>query len=148
MKRSVAGQARGRLQITFSQLMANDLMDKITSLCKRRGFIFPSSEIYGGLAGVYDYGPLGVELKINIKEAWRREIFRLHRHIYELDSSILMQRRVWDASGHTSAGFSDPLQECKKCHHRFRADHLAADNIKNCPDCGGEPPLRLGEPLP
>lgn len=114
-----------------------DLMEKIISLAKRRGFIFPGSEIYGGLAGIYDYGPLGVELKNNVKQAWRRELLRLHRNIFELDSSILMQRKVWDASGHTSAGFADPMQECKTCHHRFRADHLAHAQIKKCPDCGG-----------
>ena len=113
-------------------------MDKIISLCKRRGFIFPGSEIYGGMAGIYDYGPAGVELKNNIKAQWRLEMFRRHQHIFEVDSSILMQRKVWDASGHTSAGFTDPLQECKKCHHRFRADHLAEQDIKKCPDCGGE----------
>ena len=100
-------------------------MDKIVSLCKRRGFVFPGSEIYGGLAGTYDYGHLGNELLKNIKEAWRFEMFRMHDNIFEVNSSILMQRRVWEASGHTSAGFTDPLQECKKCHHRFRADHLA-----------------------
>ncbi len=113
-------------------------MEKIISLCKRRGFIFPGSEIYGGMAGIYDYGPTGVELKMNIKEQWRQEMFRRHEHIFEVDSSILMQRKVWEASGHTAAGFTDPLQECKKCHHRFRADHLAEEGIKKCPDCGGE----------
>ena len=116
----------------------NNLMEKIVSLCKRRGFIFPGSEIYGGLAGIYDYGPTGVELKMNIKKSWEKEMFRNHEDIFEIDSSILMQRRVWDASGHTSAGFTDPMQECKKCHHRFRADHLAEEEIKKCPDCGGE----------
>ena len=112
-------------------------MEKIVSLCKRRGFIFPGSEIYGGLAGIYDYGPLGVELKNNVKNAWREEMFRRKSNIFEVDSSILMQRKVWEASGHTSAGFTDPLQECKKCHHRFRADHLAEQGITKCPDCGG-----------
>lgn len=113
-------------------------MDKIVSLAKRRGFIFPGSEIYGGLAGIYDYGPLGVEFKRNIEREWREEMFRRHDNIFEVDASILMQKKVWEASGHTSAGFTDPLQECKKCHHRFRADHLAAENIKKCPDCAGE----------
>lgn len=116
----------------------NDLMEKIVSLCKRRGFIFPGSEIYGGLAGIYDYGHLGNELLRNIKEAWRFAMFRLHNNIFEINSSILMQRRVWEASGHTSAGFTDPLQECKKCHHRFRADHLAEAGTTKCPDCNGE----------
>ncbi|MEK7562544.1 MAG: glycine--tRNA ligase [Patescibacteria group bacterium] len=114
------------------------LMEKIVSLCKRRGFVFPGSEIYGGLAGIYDYGPAGVELINNIKQAWREQMFRQHDNIFEVDSSILMQKKVWDASGHTSSGFTDPLQECKKCHHRFRADHLAEEKIKKCPDCGGE----------
>lgn len=113
-------------------------LEKIVSLCKRRGFIFPGSEIYGGISGIYDYGPLGVELTNNIKQEWRREMFRRHENIFELDSSILMQRRVWDASGHTSAGFSDPLSECKKCHRRFRADHLPKGNKNKCPECGGE----------
>lgn len=117
---------------------ADQLMEKIVSLCKRRGFVFPGSEIYGGLAGIYDYGPLGVELKNNIKKAWRKEMFRRQENIFEVDSSILMQRRVWDASGHTAAGFTDPMQECKKCHHRFRADHLAETGANKCPDCGGQ----------
>ncbi|MBI4120252.1 MAG: glycine--tRNA ligase [Parcubacteria group bacterium] len=128
----------------------NNLLDKIVSLAKRRGFIFPGSEIYGGISGIYDYGPLGVELVNNIKQEWRKEMFRRHENIFELDSSILMQRRVWDASGHTSAGFSDPLQECKKCHRRYRADHLPNvdpavhgslsenGNKNKCPECGGE----------
>lgn len=118
--------------------LENNLMEKIISLCKRRGFVFPGSEIYGGLAGIYDYGQLGTELIKNIKESWRYEMFRLHDNIFEVESSILMQRRVWEASGHTSAGFTDPLQECKRCHHRFRADHLAEENITKCPDCRGE----------
>ncbi|TSC71380.1 MAG: glycyl-tRNA synthetase [Parcubacteria group bacterium Gr01-1014_70] len=118
--------------------MIENLMEKIVSLCKRRGFIFPGSEIYGGLAGIYDYGPLGVEFKNNLKQAWRENMFRRHVNIFELDSSILMQRQVWDASGHTSAGFTDPLQECKKCHRRYRADHLVEQGITKCPHCDGE----------
>ena len=113
-------------------------MEKIVSLCKRRGFVFPGSEIYGGIAGIYDYGPLGVKFKMNIKEAWRIAMFRCEENIFEVDASILMQRQVWEASGHTSAGFSDPLRECKKCHHRFRADHLEEEGMTRCPDCGGE----------
>ena len=116
----------------------NNLMEKIVSLCKRRGFIFPGSEIYGGIAGIYDYGPAGSELKRNLKEEWSQEMSRRHDNIFQVDSSILMQKRVWDASGHTSAGFTDPMQECKKCHHRFRADHLAEQGIRKCPDCKGE----------
>src|SRR3989344_1483694 len=116
----------------------SQLMEKIISLCKRRGFVFPGSEIYGGLAGIYDYGPAGAELKRNLKEEWSFEMSRRHENIFQIDSSILMQRKVWDASGHTAAGFTDPMQECKKCHHRFRADHLAEERITRCPDCGGE----------
>jgi len=118
----------------------DNLLDKIVALCKRRGFIFPGSEIYGGISGIYDYGPLGVELVRNIKQEWRKEMFHRYENIFELDSSILMQRQVWEASGHTSAGFTDPLQECKKCHRRYRADHLSdSDKEKNkCPECGGE----------
>lgn len=115
-----------------------DLFKQVTALAKRRGFIFPGSEIYGGISGIYDYGPLGVELVNNIKQEWRNEIFRRHENIFEIDSSILMQRRVWEASGHTSAGFSDPLSECKKCHRRYRADHLSKENKNKCPECGGE----------
>ena len=116
-----------------------DLMEKIVSLCKRRGFVFPGSEIYGGLSGIYDYGPLGAKLIRNIRQEWSKEMFRQQENIFELDSSILMKRQVWDASGHTSAGFTDPLQECKKCHHRFRADHVSDSNKEKskCPDCGG-----------
>ena len=113
-------------------------LEKVVSLAKRRGFIFQGSEIYGGLSGIYDYGPLGVEFKNNIKLAWRQEMFRRQDNIFELDSSILMQRQVWEASGHTSAGFTDPLRECKKCHRRYRADHLADESLDKCPNCGGE----------
>jgi len=119
------------------KIMENKL-EKIVALAKRRGFIFPGSEIYGGISGIYDYGPLGVEFKNNVKQAWRKEMFRRQDNIFELDSSILMQRQVWEASGHTSAGFTDPLRECKKCHHRYRADHLAEEGIDKCPNCGGE----------
>src|SRR3989338_11162589 len=104
----------------MTKIPKDNLLEKVVSLCKRRGFIFPGSEIYGGISGIYDYGPLGVELKNNIKQAWREEMFRRQENIFELDSSILMPRRVWEASGHTSAGFTDPLRERKKCHHRFR----------------------------
>lgn len=116
----------------------NDLMDKIVSLCKRRGFVFPGSEIYGGLSGFYDYGSLGVELINNIKQEWRKEMLRRKENIFELDSSIIMERRVWEASGHTSAGFSDPLRECRKCHRRFRADHVSGPDKDKCPECGGK----------
>jgi len=110
-------------------------MDKIVSLCKRRGFIFPSSEIYGGFGSGYDFGPLGVEMKNNIKAAWWKEMIRIQKNIVGLDSAILMSPQVWQASGHLTAGFADELVECKKCHRRFRKDFLEKNS---CPDCGGE----------
>ena len=109
-------------------------MEKIVSLCQRRGFIFPSSEIYGGLSSCWDYGPLGVELKRNIKDAWWRAVVQERDDIVGLDASILMHPQTWAASGHLE-GFSDPLVECKNCHLRWRVDDL---KDKNCPACGGE----------
>src|SRR3989304_5578582 len=96
-------------------------MDKIVSLCKRRGFIFPSSEIYGGLGGFWDYGPLGVELKNNIKRAWGRANVQERDDRVGLDSALLMTPRVWQASGHLQH-FADPMVDCRDCKHRFRAD--------------------------
>ena len=109
-------------------------MEKVVNLCKRRGFIFPSSEIYGGIGSTWDYGPVGVELKRNVKEAWWKAVVTRRNDTVGLDASILMHPRVWEASGHV-AGFSDPLVECKSCHHRFREDHVEG---KACPECGGE----------
>ena len=109
-------------------------VEKIISFTKRRGFIFPSSEIYGGFESGYDYGPLGVELKNNIKSVWWDEMTKIQDNIVGIDTSILMNPRVWEASGHLTAGFADELTECKKCHHRFRKDLLKGDS---CPDCGG-----------
>jgi glycyl-tRNA synthetase len=100
-----------------------DVMDKLVSLCKRRGFIFQSSEIYGGTGSVWDYGPLGVELKKNLKDAWWRSMVRMRDDVVGLDAAILMHPRVWEASGHV-AGFTDPLVDCKTCKGRFRADKL------------------------
>lgn len=100
-----------------------NLMEKIVSLCKRRGFVFPSSEIYGGFAAVYDFGPYGVELAKNIREAWWQAMVRDHDNIVGLDSAIFMHPKVWEASGHVG-GFSDPLAECRECHARVRVDHL------------------------
>ncbi|MDP2360969.1 MAG: glycine--tRNA ligase [bacterium] len=111
-----------------------DIMDKLVSLCKRRGFIFPSSEIYGGLASCWDYGPLGVELKNNLQRAWWTEMTRRHDNIVGLDASILMRPEVWQASGHVD-GFVDPLVDCKECRARFRADQI--DPAAPCPNCGG-----------
>ncbi len=98
-------------------------MEKIVSLCKRRGFVFPSSEIYGGFAAVYDFGPYGVELAKNIREAWWKAMVYDHDNIVGLDSAIFMHPKVWEASGHIG-GFADPLAECKECHTRVRVDHL------------------------
>lgn len=114
-------------------------MEKIVSLCKRRGFIFPGSEIYGGLAGTYDYGPLGVLLQENIKQIWFDLLVNRRDDMYPLDAAILMNPKAWEASGHVS-GFADPLVECEKCKRRFRADHL--EDAATCPECGG----KLGEP--
>jgi glycyl-tRNA synthetase len=114
-----------------------ELMDKIVSLCKRRGFIFQSSEIYGGLGSVWDYGPLGAELKRNVKNAWWRSVVQERLDMVGLDCAILMHPMVWKASGHVD-GFSDPLVDCKECKKRFRADHLPSTkdpNIKTCPSC-------------
>jgi len=109
-------------------------MEKIVSLCRRRGFIFPSSEIYGGLSSCWDYGPLGVELKRNIKQAWWRAVVQERDDMVGLDASILMHPQTWEASGHLE-GFVDPLVECKSCHLRWRSDDLEGNN---CPSCGGE----------
>jgi len=98
-------------------------MEKLISLCKRRGFVFPSSEIYGGFAAVYDYGPYGVELSNNIKKEWWRAMVQMREDIVGLDSAIFMHPKTWVASGHVG-GFSDPLSECKECHSRLRVDHL------------------------
>ncbi len=109
-------------------------MEKIVSLCRRRGYIFPSSEIYGGLSSTWDYGPLGVELKGNVKKAWWQAVVQRRDDMVGLDTSILMHPKVWAASGHLE-GFSDPLVECKGCHRRWRADELKGDK---CPSCQGE----------
>ena len=100
-----------------------DTLKDIVSLCKRRGFVFPGSEIYDGLANTWDYGPYGVELKKNIKDAWWKKFVTTRSNVVGLDSSILLNPRVWEASGHTGS-FSDPLMDCKKCNERFRGDHL------------------------
>ncbi len=111
-----------------------EVMEKIVSLAKRRGFIFQSSEIYGGLNSCYDYGPMGVLLKNNVKQAWWKAVVQERDDIVGLDSSILMHPRVWVASGHVQS-FTDPLVDCKVCKKRFRLDDLEE---KKCPECGGE----------
>jgi glycyl-tRNA synthetase len=111
-------------------------METVVNLCKRRGIVFPSSEIYGGLRSAWDWGPLGIELKRNVKNEWWRTMVHLRDDVVGLESSILMSRKVWEASGHVET-FTDPLVECTSCHHRFRADHI--DLSKSCPDCGQGP---------
>jgi glycyl-tRNA synthetase len=110
-----------------------DLMEAVTSLAKRRGIAFQSSEIYGGLRSSWDYGPLGVELRRNIRNSWWRSMVQLRDDVVGLEAAIIMSPRVWEASGHV-AGFHDPLVECLNCHQRFREDHLGDD--PTCPNCG------------
>lgn len=129
--------------------MPADQIDTIVNLCKRRGFVYPSGEIYGGTRSAWDYGPLGVELKDNIKRQWWKAVVQGREDVVGLDSSVILPRQVWEASGHVGA-FHDPLVECTNCHHRFRADHLAEHYTERtgkeleegdlspvaCPDCG------------
>ena len=112
-----------------------DSLDTIVNLAKRRGLIFPSSEIYGGLRSTWDYGPIGVELKRNVKNAWWRHMVQLRDDVVGLDAAILMAPKVWEASGHVET-FNDPLVECLNCHQRFRADHLPESGA--CPNCGNK----------
>ena len=107
-----------------------DLMKKVTALAKRRGFIFPGSEIYGGLANTYDYGPLGVELLRNLRNYWWDFFVTKRENIYGMETSILMNPKVWESSGHTET-FKDALIECKQCHQRTRADHLIENKLKD-----------------
>ena len=102
-------------------MQQSDLLEKVVSLCKRRGFIFPGSEIYGGLRGTWDYGPLGAEMKFNLKEAWWDFMVKQRENVFGVSAAILMNPKVWEGSGHTAA-FTDPLVECKLCHERIRAD--------------------------
>ena len=111
----------------------NDLMDRVVNLAKRRGLVFPSSEIYGGFRSTWDYGPLGVLLKRNVKDAWWRRMVQLRDDIVGLDAAILMAPKVWEASGHV-ATFTDPLVDCRNCKERFRADQLPESGA--CPNCG------------
>lgn len=112
----------------------NDVLEKVVSLCKRRGFIYPGSEIYGGLGGFWDFGPLGVELKNNVKQCWWKKVVWERNDVFGLDSTIIHHPRVWEASGHT-LHFTDPLRECRVCHKRFRADKIEQEG---CPECGGD----------
>ena len=126
-------------------------LDHVVSLCKRRGFVFPCGEIYGGTRSAWDYGPLGVELKENIKRQWWRAMVTAREDVVGLDSSVILPTRTWEACGHLST-FNDPLIECQSCHKRFRADHLQEDYAAKkgiddpdtvdldesvaCPNCG------------
>jgi glycyl-tRNA synthetase len=123
----------------MAEITTEATMEKITSLAKRRGFVFQSSEIYGGQNGAWDYGPMGVELKNRIAAAWWKEMTQFHDDIVGLDAAILMHPRTWEASGHVE-NFTDPLVDCKKCKARFRADQIPPENLtaKKCPECGGE----------
>ena len=134
----------------------DNLMDKIVALCKRRGFIFPGSEIYGGLANSWDYGPLGVELKNNIKQVWWKRFVHLREDIVGIDAALIMNPKVWEASGHV-ANFSDVMAECKNCHNRFRADQLndvtiipgkvyQIGNETECPNCNAKGRMNWSEP--
>lgn len=114
--------------------MAENKMEKLVSWAKRRGFVFQSSEIYGGIGGIYDFGPLGVELKNNLKKLCWKRFVENRDDVVGIESSVLMDKKVWEASGHEK-GFKDLMVECKKCHHRFKADDLVS---KKCPDCDGE----------
>ena len=119
----------------------NKTIEKIVSLCKRRGFIFQSSDIYGGFSAIYDYGPLGIELKNNISQLWWKDMTQVHENIVGLDSGILMHPKIWEASGHLGA-FNDPLVDCKQCKSRYRADEFSEDYASidwqsiQCPNCG------------
>jgi glycyl-tRNA synthetase len=115
-------------------------MEKLVALSRRRGFLFQSSEIYDGINAVYDYGPMGVELKRNVKNLWWKDMITARENVLGMDTAILMHPRVWEASGHV-VNFHDPMTECKKCKRRYRVDHLPENTVK-CPECGGE----LAEP--
>ncbi|WP_445548313.1 MULTISPECIES: glycine--tRNA ligase [unclassified Frankia] len=130
----------GREEGSARVASASDRMDTIVSLCKRRGLVFPSSEIYGGLRASWDYGPLGVELKNNVKRAWWKAMVQGREDVVGLDSCVILAREVWETSGHVQV-FVDPLTECLSCHKRFRADHLEeAFEARR-----GRPPTSLGE---
>src|SRR3989338_9276347 len=115
--------------------MTNVTMDKLVALCKARGFVFAGSDIYGGLANSWDYGPLGVELKNNIKQTWWKMFVKQRLDMVGIDAALIMNPKVWEASGHV-ATFNDPLVECKQCHERYRADQI--DVSAACATCGNK----------
>jgi glycyl-tRNA synthetase len=116
-------------------MAGQELMEQVVNLCKRRGFVFPSAEIYGGFRSTYDYGPLGVLMLRNVKEAWWRAMVQLRDDVVGLDAAILSTPRIWEASGHL-ANFTDPLVDCRKCKERFREDQL--EDPTTCPNCGAK----------
>src|SRR4051795_13137761 len=119
------------------ELPKPELMENVVNLCKRRGFVFPSAEIYGGFRSTYDYGPLGSLMLRNVKEAWWRANVQLRDDVVGLDAAILSSPKIWEASGHL-ANFTDPLIDCRNCKERWRADHLEpnpTDGRIHCPNC-------------
>ncbi|MEK7088271.1 MAG: glycine--tRNA ligase, partial [Patescibacteria group bacterium] len=134
MKKNTDGSTSNGME----KIKQTDLLDKIVSLCKRRGFVFPSSEIYGGLAGFWDYGHYGLALKKNIQQSWWQYFVDNREDMYGMDAAIIMNQKVWRASGHVS-GFSDPLVECEKCKRLNLKDPKKVQPL--CSDCGG----KLGE---
>src|SRR3989442_12944909 len=114
-------------------------IEKIVSLCKRRGFVYPNSEIYGGVSGIYDFGPLGVELRNNIRRYWWWSMVQINDNVVGIEGAIITHPKVWEASGHVE-NFVDRLVDCKNCKRRFRIDHLPPENVisNRCPVCGGE----------
>jgi len=119
----------------MSDTQKNDLLEKVTALAKRRGIIYPNSEIYGGIGGFYDYGPVGVEMKNNLKRYWWKEMVDRREDVVGIDGAIITHPKVWEASGHVQ-NFLDEVVECKKCHQRFRTDDIA--DGQKCPNCGSQ----------
>ena len=119
-------------------------MEAVVNLCKRRGFVFPSAEIYGGFRSTYDYGPLGVLMLRNVKEAWWRDMVQLRTDVVGIDAAILSPPAIWEASGHL-ATFTDPLVDCKNCQSRFRDDQLPEDRV--CPSCGKKDDFTEAKPF-
>jgi len=113
-----------------------ELMEKVVNLCKRRGFVFPSAEIYGGFRSTYDYGPLGVLMLRNVREAWWRSMVQMRDDVVGIEAAILSSPKIWEASGHLGAGFADTLVDCRNCNERFREDHL--EDPHTCPNCGAK----------
>ena len=123
------------MPVPSAAMSSPELMEQVVNLCKRRGFVFPSAEIYGGFRSTYDYGPLGVLMLRNVKEAWWREMVQLRTDVVGIDAAILSPPAIWEASGHL-ATFTDPLVDCKNCQSRFRDDQLPEDRV--CPSCGAK----------